>query len=65
MAQDILFGDLTTAQQPTIGLWVRDQTRTDGTFADYIIGVDFGGEYVTGITVENLNIKNFSIGMYV
>ncbi len=37
----------------------------NGTFADYIIGVDFGGENVDGITVENLNIKNFSIGMYV
>jgi hypothetical protein len=37
----------------------------DGTFADYIIGVDFGGENVDGITVKNLNIKNFSIGMYV
>ena len=37
----------------------------NGTFADYIIGIDFGGENVDGITVENLNIKNFSIGMYV
>jgi len=37
----------------------------NGTFADYIIGVDFGGKNVDGITVENLNIKNFSIGMYV
>jgi parallel beta-helix repeat protein len=37
----------------------------NGTFTDYIIGVDFGGKNIEGITVENLNIKNFSIGMYV
>ena len=37
----------------------------NGTFTDYIIGVDFGGENIDGITIENLNIKNFSIGMYV
>lgn len=39
--------------------------ETAGNFADYIIGVDFGGADINGITVENLNIKNFSIGMYV
>jgi parallel beta-helix repeat protein len=39
--------------------------QTNGTFADYIIGVDFGGKDVDGITVKNLNVKNFSIGMYV
>jgi parallel beta-helix repeat protein len=39
--------------------------ETNGTFADYIIGIDFGGANVEGITIENLNIKNFSIGMYV
>ncbi len=37
----------------------------NGTFTDYIIGIDFGGKNIEGITVENLNIKNFSIGMYV
>ena len=39
--------------------------ETNGTFADYVIGVDFGGKNVDGITVKNLNIINFSIGMYV
>ena len=37
----------------------------NGTFTDYIIGVDFGGKNIEGITIENLNIKNFSIGMYI
>jgi nitrous oxidase accessory protein NosD len=37
----------------------------DGTFAQYIIGIDFVSESVEGVTIENLNIKNFSIGMYV
>ncbi len=39
--------------------------ETNGTFADYIIGIDFGGANVDGITLKNINIKNFSIGMYV
>jgi parallel beta-helix repeat protein len=33
-------------------------------FAEYIIGVDLGAKTVEGITVQNFNIKNFSIGMY-
>ncbi len=32
--------------------------------AQYIIGIDLGAETVQGITVRNLNVKNFSIGMY-
>lgn len=32
--------------------------------AEYIIGVDLGAKTVEGITIQNLNIKNFSIGMY-
>jgi nitrous oxidase accessory protein NosD len=39
--------------------------QINGTFTDYIIGVDFGGKDVDGITVKNLNIRNFSIGIYV
>jgi parallel beta-helix repeat protein len=31
---------------------------------DYTIGVDLGDPSVEGIVVENLNIKNHSIGMY-
>ncbi|MCW4000918.1 MAG: hypothetical protein NWE93_11835 [Candidatus Bathyarchaeota archaeon] len=33
--------------------------------ATYTIGVDLGAETVEGITIQNLNVKNFSIGMYV
>jgi len=36
-----------------------------GAMAQYTIGVDLGGDNVDGITIENLNIKNFSIGMYI
>ncbi|NLF88730.1 hypothetical protein GX563_07905 [Candidatus Bathyarchaeota archaeon] len=32
--------------------------------AQYIIGVDLGDKTVEGITIQNLNIKNFSIGTY-
>jgi hypothetical protein len=32
--------------------------------ATYIIGVDLGAKTVEGVTVQNLNIKNYSIGMY-
>lgn len=32
--------------------------------AQYIIGIDLGAETVEGVTVQNLNVKNFSIGMY-
>ena len=32
--------------------------------AEYISGVDLGAKTVEGITVQNLNVKNFSIGMY-
>ena len=38
---------------------------TNGSFTDYIIGVDFGDKNVDGIIIRNLNVKNFSIGMYV
>ncbi len=32
--------------------------------AEYIIGVDLGSKTVEGVTIQNLNVKNFSIGMY-
>ncbi len=32
--------------------------------AQYIIGIDLGAETVEGVTIQNLNVKNFSIGMY-
>ncbi len=32
--------------------------------AEYIIGVDLGAKTVEGITIQNLNVKNFSIGVY-
>ena len=41
-----------------------DQLPKD-TLAQYTIGIDLGSQEVEGVTIENLNIKNFSIGMYV
>ena len=32
--------------------------------AEYIIGIDLGGKTVEGVTIQNINVKNFSIGMY-
>ena len=32
--------------------------------AEYIIGIDLGAKTVEGITIQNFDIKNFSIGMY-
>lgn len=37
----------------------------NGTLAQYIIGIDLASASVDGVTIENLNVKNFSIGMYV
>ena len=36
-----------------------------GVMAQYTIGIDLANEKVEGITIENLNVKNFSIGMYI
>jgi parallel beta-helix repeat protein len=33
--------------------------------AEYIIGIDFSGKNVDGIIIQNINVRNFSIGMYV
>jgi parallel beta-helix repeat protein len=35
------------------------------TLAQYVIGIDLASPNVEGVTVENLNVKNFSIGMYI
>ena len=35
-----------------------------GQQVDYVIGVDLGNGSVCGVTIENLNIENFSIGTY-
>lgn len=32
--------------------------------AQYVIGIDLGAETIEGVTIQNLNVKNFSIGMY-
>jgi len=36
-----------------------------GQKVDYVIGVDIGNSSVGGVTVQNLKVENFSIGMYV
>ena len=41
-----------------------DQVSND-TKVPYSIGIDLAFPSVVGLTVENLNIKNFSIGMYI
>jgi Periplasmic copper-binding protein (NosD) len=35
-----------------------------GAIAQYTIGIDLAQENVEGVTIKNLNIQNFSIGMY-
>jgi parallel beta-helix repeat protein len=49
-------------------IWIIGQgpnQPANGTLVPYVIGLDLGGDYVSGLTVKNLNIKNFSIGMYI
>ena len=41
-----------------------DQLPT-GTLAQYTIGIDLNSKTVQGVTIQNLNIHNFSIGMYI
>jgi nitrous oxidase accessory protein NosD len=45
-------------------IWVVG-TGPDPTMAYYTIGVDLGSKSVDGVTVKNLNVENFSIGMYI
>ena len=37
----------------------------NGTLAQYVIGLDLASPNVKGVTIENLNVRNFSIGMYI
>ena len=37
----------------------------NGTLPQYVIGIDLASPTVNGVTIENLNVKNFSIGMYI
>ena len=37
----------------------------NGTLAEYVIGIDLASPNVDGVTIENLNVRNFSIGMYI
>jgi parallel beta-helix repeat protein len=45
-------------------VWVVGDGPSEGS-KEYTIGVDLGDASVEGVTIENLNIKNFSIGMYI
>ncbi|MEM2099279.1 MAG: NosD domain-containing protein [Candidatus Bathyarchaeia archaeon] len=46
------------------GVWVG-QGPTNETTAPYTIGIDTAHGKVTGLTIKNLNIRDFSIGMYI
>jgi hypothetical protein len=46
-------------------IWVIGSGPDKDTLAQYTIGVDLGNSSVNGITIENLNVENFSIGMYI
>jgi hypothetical protein len=48
------------------GSWVvGDGPDNASSAAEYIIGIDLGGKNVEGLTIENVNVANFSIGMYI
>jgi Periplasmic copper-binding protein (NosD) len=46
-------------------IWVIGTGPDPNTLDKYTIGVDLGNKSVTGITIDNLNVQNFSIGMYI
>lgn len=46
-------------------IWIIGNGPDKNTLAQYVIGVDLSNSSVNGVTIENLNVKNFSIGMYV
>jgi hypothetical protein len=46
-------------------IWVVGSGPPSDTLDQYTIGVDLIGANVDSITVSNLNIRNFSIGMYI
>ena len=41
-----------------------NQTSSNGTLAHWNVGIDLAKETTQGVTVKNLNIKNFSIGVW-
>ena len=48
-------------------IWIIGQgpdQSTNETLVPWVIGIDLGGGDVSGLTIRNLNVKNFSIGMY-
>jgi parallel beta-helix repeat protein len=47
-------------------VWVvgNGPNQSPDLIAQYIIGIDLGAPTVEGIMIQNLNVKNFSIGMY-
>ena len=51
-------GDLWIGQGPNPGI-------TNETTVPYTIGIDTASGTITGLTIKNLNIKDFSIGMYI
>ncbi|HUK84313.1 MAG TPA: hypothetical protein VLU95_00475, partial [Candidatus Acidoferrum sp.] len=46
-------------------IWVIGTGPDPNTLDKYTIGVDLGNKSVNGITIENLDVENFSIGMYI
>ncbi len=46
-------------------IWVIGTGPDPNTLDKYTIGVDIGNKSVNRITIENLNVENFSIGMYI
>ena len=48
-------------------IWIIGQgpdQLTNETLVPWVIGIDLGHTDVNGLTIKNLNVKNFSIGMY-
>jgi parallel beta-helix repeat protein len=51
-----------------VDVWVLGEGPNQlpsGTLAQYTIGIDLASRTVEGVTISNLNIRNFSIGMYI
>jgi parallel beta-helix repeat protein len=46
-------------------IWIVGTGPAPDTLDLYTIGVDLGNKTVNGVTIKNLNIENFSIGMYI
>jgi hypothetical protein len=46
-------------------IWVIGNGPDKDSLAQYVIGVDLSNSSVEGVTIENLNVENFSIGMYI